>query len=63
MPRDSKSHCEEILKAPPPCGDFKGQRSYALCSAWKSYHEEKLDKLPLKQAWAQIKAKCQKNEA
>lgn len=61
MPK-GKSRCEEILKAPPPCGAFKEARSFALCTAWKMYKEENLQKLPLKQAWGQFKAKCQKKE-
>jgi hypothetical protein len=62
MPKEGRSHCQEIMKKPLGCKD-KEARSYALCLAWKMKNDEKLEKLPLKKAWGQFHSSCKKQRS
>jgi hypothetical protein len=63
MPDKSSPHCQTVLSKPPDCTDFKAERSYAMCLAWKIMDEQKLPRLPLRQAWVQIHATCPSKRA
>jgi hypothetical protein len=64
MPNNESSpHCQLVLSKPPACGDFKAERSYAMCLAWKIMTEEKQPRLQLKRAWQEIHKTCPSRRA
>lgn len=51
-------HCELVLGERPKCYDFREVRSWVLCKAWDILEEEKLPRLPVGEAWAEVRKVC-----
>jgi len=54
------AHCEAVLAKPPKCYDFRGIRAFVMCEAWRRLEEEKLRKLPVREAWQKARQVCVK---
>ncbi len=58
---ESRSKCEQVLKSPPNCADFRSNRSYAMCRARQLKQEKSLGLSPaLKQAWKELRNTCKR---
>lgn len=52
------TQCEAVLAKPPKCFDFRGVRSYVMCKAWDILEKERRTKLPVSEAWQEVRRVC-----
>jgi hypothetical protein len=55
-----ESRCESVLQHPPECNDFFNTRRFVMCSAWQKMRERGGKKLPISEAWREVRGVCVK---